>query len=154
MGWKEDARRLVISQKYELESFPGFWITAKKYSIAAKDEIGAAVRKMQRGIDKKSLSVVLRKCSEIGKEVTEENILDVLTDEELIALADSSAVDVAEVTEIRLRHGIADHNFEGSDVKELAHDLLEYPEICSEILKIVEGFNRPLAVRSDKSSQM
>ena len=53
MSWKEDARRTVISEKHNLETFEGFWIKAKKYSINAKDEINAAVREVQKGLDKR-----------------------------------------------------------------------------------------------------
>lgn len=148
MGWQDDARRLIVSEQKDLTTFPGFWIKAKKFSINAKDEINAATREVQKGLDKKAILEVTKKAREAGlsgNAMTEEEIIDALTPEQLSALIDSTNISTAKVVEIKLRNGIEAHNFEDTKVAQLAHDILEYPEIAQEMLKFVEEFNRPLA---------
>ena len=90
MSWKEDARRTVISEKHNLETFEGFWIKAKKYSINAKDEINAAVREVQKGLDKRAILEVTKKAREMGLSgSTPTEAEDMLTPEQLSALIDS-----------------------------------------------------------------
>lgn len=148
MGWQDDARKLIVSDKKELTTFDGFWIKVKKFSINATDEINAATREVQKGMDKKSLIEVAKKAREAGiagEVLSEDEIMDMLTPEQMSALLDSTSVASAKVVEIKLRNGIEAHNFEDTKVPQLAHDILEYPEIAQEMLKFVEEFNRPLA---------
>jgi hypothetical protein len=146
---------MIVSHTNDLTTFEGHWIKAKKYSINATDEINAATREVQKGMDKKSLIEVAKKAREMGiagEVVSEEDIMDMLTPEQMSALLDSTGVASAKVMEIKLRNGIAEHSFDGCPVKDLARDILEYPEIAQEMLKIVEEFNRPLAKKSSVAS--
>lgn len=158
MGWQDDARRLVKSERYDLESFTGYWIKAKKYSIADRDTIQAALREVQKGIDKKALVDVMRKAKNLsmGENYTEQELKDKLmenlSNDDFAALMESTGVSTAKVIEAKLRSGIAEHNFDGTTVEELAHSLLEYPQICEEALKFVEKFNAPLASQTPKIS--
>lgn len=152
MGWKDDARRLIIGEKVQLETFEGYWIRPKKWSIQAKDEINAVQRRIQKGIDKKALMSVYAKSK--GKNYSEEELLEKISPEELGAFLDSNSLEAKDFVEIKLKYGIAEHNFEGAKVKDLAHDILEYEDIAIEMLKIVEDFNRPLAKKTSPISGM
>ncbi len=157
MGWQDDARRLVIGPRHDLESFPGYYIKPKKYSVAAKDEIQAVMREIQKGIDKKALMEVMAKARELGADITQEELMKRLEPQELAALLDSTSVPSARIMEVKFRHGIAEHNFEGTTIEELAKVLTsgDIPEeIASEILSVVEGFNRPLARATSPISEM
>lgn len=157
MGWKDDARRTVISEKYNLETFEGFWIKAKKYSINARDEINAAVREVQKGLDKRAILEVTKKAREMGlsgSTPTEAEIMDMLTPEQLSALIDSSNVASSKVMETKLRNGIAEHSFGDTKVADLARDILEFPDIANEMLTFIEEFNRPLTKQTSPASAM
>lgn len=153
MGWQDDARRLIQGDKKELATFPGYWIRPKKYSVSQRDEIQAAMREIQKGIDKKALVEVMSKVRNFDDELDKEELMKSLSEENLAALLDSSNLPTAKLAEIRLRCGIAEHNFEGSTVEELARAMMEYPVVCDEMVKIVEDFNRPLASRTSKTSE-
>jgi hypothetical protein len=152
MGWQDDARRLTTGQRHELSTFPQFWIVPKKYSIAARDEIQAAMREVQKGIDKKAIAELYTKMRQLGGEITEDRILEVVTPDELAAFMENNSVSVKKAYEIKLRNGIASHNFEGSTVEQLAHDILEFADIAVEMLKIIEDFNRPLPKATSSTS--
>ena len=75
----------------------------KKYSINAKDEINAAVREVQKGLDKRAILEVTKKAREMGlsgSTPTEAEIMDMLTPEQLSALIDSSNVASSKVMEV------------------------------------------------------
>ncbi len=158
MGWKEEARRTVVGEEVELKTFPGYWIQPKKYSVSGKDAINEEQRKLQQGIDKRALASVIKKLGidSSGKEEEQvmTEVMDKLTDDELAAMMDSQYVPSANYIKVRLREGINAHNFcdaaRSNDVKALTEDILDYPEIAGECLKIVETFNRPLAKRSPR----
>jgi hypothetical protein len=162
MGWKDEAKRTVVGDKVELKTFPGYWIKPKKYSVAGKDAINEEQRKLQQGIDKKAMASVIKKLDieADGKDETQlmGEIMDKLTDDELAAMMDSQYVPSANYIKVRLREGIDSHNFcdaaESHDVKAFVDDILAYPEITEEILRIVEEHNRPLAGKSSKKSKM
>lgn len=157
MSWQEDARRTIISERHDLVSFEGFWIKAKKYSITAKDEINAAVREVQKGLDKRAILEVTKKARELGlsgSTPSEAEIMDMLTPDQLSALIDSSNVASSKVMETKLRNGIAEHSFGDTPITQLAHDILEYPDIADEMLAFIEKFNRPLAKQTSQVPAM
>ncbi len=159
MGWQDDARRTIVSERLELETFPGYWIVARKYSVRGKDEITAATRAIQKGLDKKALLSLMKKMQDREKkEITEEALLDRLTQEELSALVESNSVELYSVAIAKLRNGIYEHNFcDGESSKEVsvfAKDILEYDSIAEEILSKIEEFNRPLAEKTSTASAM
>ena len=156
MGWKDDARRTRVSDWIELESFPGYKVRVKKYSIAAQDDINETQRKLQRGIDKKALSSLMKKSN--GSAVTEGDILEMVTEEELQAMLDVQSVSVSELSIKKIRHGVFQHTFcdggASSDADALAKDIVEYGDIAVEIIAHIEDFNRPLAMTSASTSEM
>ena len=160
-NWKQEAERKFVGDKVELETFPGYWIKPKKYSISGKDAISDEQRKLQQGIDKKAMASVIKKLhiDTEGKQedVIMSEVMDQLTDAELSVMVDSQYVPSANYLKVRLREGIHSHNFcdaaESKDVEALANDILDYPEIADEMLQAVEGFNRPLAQKSSRKSK-
>lgn len=162
MGWKEDARRSIIGKKKELISFPGYWVQARKYSTQGKDEIADATRAVQKGIDKKVLFSAAKKMK--GKEnLTEDQIFDMLSAEEISELVDSSSCAATELFKAKIKNGLNAHNFcDGDietrstekDIKGFANDILEFEEVALEIIGIIEDFNRPLALATPSISKM
>jgi hypothetical protein len=166
MGWKDDARRTIISEKKELETFPGYWVKVRKYSIRGKDEINAAVRRMQQSLDKKALYSLAKKVKEQSgrTDLSEEEVMGMLEPEEIGAFMDSNSVPLEEINKLKILHGVAAHNFVDGDkdvgtddpkaVKVFADDILEYSDIVAELLRIIEEYNRPLAQARSKTSRM
>ena len=157
MGWKEDARRTIVSGRKDLITFEGYWVKVRKYSINAKDEINTATREVQKGIDKKALMEVTKKIIAEGHEgttPTESEVIEMLTPEQLSALLESNSLAASNVMETKLRNGIIEHSFGGTSVADLAIGLLEYPDIANEILGYIEEFNRPLAKKTSQTSVM
>lgn len=157
MGWKEDARRLVIGEKAELDTLPGYWVKPLKYSIQAKDEINAIQCKLQKGINKKELASLMQKLKDIRKgdeSPKDEEILSQISEGELETLLNMQNTESKELTRIKILYGVAEHNFDGVSVAELAEDILDYEEVALEILTIVEEFNRPLANKMSSTSKM
>lgn len=157
MGWQDDARKTVISEKRSLKSMVGYWVKVRKWSIRGKDEIDAAVKEVQRSLDRKALFEVAKMVRGIAPEELEKmdsgEIMSLLTPEQFSALTDSLSTQAAKVVEAKLRHGIDSHNFcEGDidtrstdkDVKGFAYQILDFPEVATELLELVEDFNRPL----------
>lgn len=167
MGWQDDARRTVVSDKIFLESMKGYAIKVRKYSIRGKDEIDAAIREMQKGFDRKTIFAVARKVKGIDpeklKDMTTDDILETLSPDEFAALTDANAVANAKVVELQIRHGLDGHNFcdgpedtrwTDKDIKGFASQIIDYPQVAGEILFHIEEFNRPLAPETSKTSGM
>lgn len=153
MGWQDDARRTVVSEKKALSTLEGYWVKVRLWTVGGKDEITATVRKLQKGLDKKSLISFMAKARSRGKDLTNEaDIMSILTEDEIAAFVDSESVEASAMIEAKLKNGIAEHNFGDMKVSELAHDLLEFPNVAEEILKLIEDFNRPLASQTSSTS--
>lgn len=165
MGWKDDARRTIVGEKRFLETFEGYWIKPKKFSKAAEDAINEQIRKLQKGINRKALVSVTKKAEERGEELgemSETEVLELLTEEELEALMDGDTAATFDLCRVKLRYGIDSHNFCDGDIETrfsetvddtFARDLLEYPEISGEILGIIQEFNRPLPNKKSPKSE-
>jgi len=152
MGWQDDARRTAISERIDLKTLPGRWVKVRLWTIGGKDEINTAMKKMQKGIDKKALvSLAMKKKG--NKDLGEDEMLALLTEDEISAFMDGNLGEVASLMEIKIRCGLFEHNFDGITNAELSHDLLEFPEIAEEISALIEAFNRPLAQRTSNSSE-
>lgn len=167
MGWQDDARRTVVSEKKYLTSLVGYWVKVRKWSISGKDEIDEAERELQKHIDRKALFEVSKRIKGIDPEqlktMTMSELMPMLTSDEFFALTESQNTHSARVIEAKLKHGIESHNFcEGDfetrstskDIKGFAVQILEYPEIALEILGFVEEFNRPLPSATSPMSEM
>ncbi len=164
MSWKDDARRTIIGQKKQLVSFSGYWIKPKKFSKAGEDAINEEIRRLQKGINRKALVTVTKKAEERGEalaSMSEHEILELLTEEELEALMDGDTAATYELCKVKLKYGLDSHNFCEGDLDtrhssivddSFVRDLLEYPEIAGEILGMIADHNRPLVeVSSPKS---
>jgi len=160
MGWKNDARRLVIGERRELGTFEGYWIRPRKFSVQAKDEINAIQRKIQKGIDKKALISLMKKVkgskeTDQSEEDLEKKLYESITDDEIDSMLDAQGVETKDLIYTKILYGVAEHNFceeeKSENAQILAADILEYEEIAQEIVSIVEEFNRPLAQKRSPS---
>jgi hypothetical protein len=153
MGWQDDARRTIVSEKHELNTFPGYWVKVKKYSISARDEIQSVLSKFQKSIDKKALMSLVGKR---GTNLSESELRESLTPEEIGAVLDMGNAETSQYSYVRIKNGIAEHNFcdEGvsKETESFAKDILDYSDIAQEILLIIEEYNRPLAEVTSKQS--
>ena len=155
MGWQDDARRTVVSEKKALSTLEGYWVKVRLWTVGGKDEISTATRKVQKGLDKKALMSFAMKAKSKGADIAnEQELMELLTPEEIGAFVDSESAEMADLIETKLRNGIAEHNFDGVAIPDLAKSLLEYPNIATEILGYIEEFNRPLARKTSKPSEM
>jgi hypothetical protein len=159
MGWQDDARRTIVSEKIELREFPGYWVKVKLYSVKGKDEITLSTRAVQKAIDKKALISLMKKAQAAhGEALTEEQMLERLTQDELSALVESNSVELYSMTYAKIKNGIDSHNFcdgeKSTEVENFAKDILEYDKIAQEILGHIEEFNRPLPSKTSKPSEM
>lgn len=166
MGWQDDARRTVVSEKRFLTTMEGYWVKVRLWSIKGRDEISAAEREARKAIDKKALFEVSKKVKGIEPEKLKTldtgDMLSLLTPDEFDALTNSMSMDSARVVETKLRFGIDSHNFcdgdidtrsTDKDIKGFASQIIEYPEVAQELLAFVEDFNRPLAQQTLSSSE-
>jgi len=162
MGWKDEARRTIIGEKVMLESFPGYWIRPRKYSIETMDEIRALERKQQGEFNRKALARIAKKMSDGGKiddaeKIVPSTIMGELTDEEFEAIYDISEKRKdgpgAQLIVAKIAGGLGEHNFDGAKVETLAKDMIDYPDIAREMVKIIEEYNRPLAESPSETSE-
>jgi hypothetical protein len=160
MGWKNDARRLVIGERRELGTFEGYWIRPRKFSVQAKDEINAIQRRIQKSIDKKALISLMKKVkgskeADQSEEEIEKKLYESMTDDELNSMLDAQGVETKDLIYTKILYGVAEHNFcdeeKSEDSKVLAADILDYEAIAQEIINVVEEFNRPLAPKKSPS---
>jgi hypothetical protein len=167
MGWQDDARRTVVSDKKMLSTLEGYWVKLRKWSISAKDEIDQATSEAQKDISKKALFDIAKKVKGIEpeklKSMKNEEIMEILDADDLMALSAQASVASAKVIEAKLKHGIDSHNFcdgdidtrsTDKDIKGFASQIILYPEIAYEVLAMVEDFNRPLVSQTSNRSGM
>lgn len=165
MSWKDDARRTIVGEKHDLTTFEGYWIKPKKFSKSAEDAINEQIRKLQKGVNRKALVSVTKKAEERGEELgsmSEAEVLELLTEEELAALMDGDTAATFDLCRVKIRYGIDSHNFCDGDIDSrstqvvddtFARDILEYPQIAGEIMGIIQEFNRPLPNKKSPKSE-
>jgi len=167
MGWQDDARRTVVSEKKPLSTLEGYWVKVRKWSISAKDEIDQAVMDAQKNIDKKTIFEIAKKVKGIDpetlKHMKNEDVMDVLDADDLAVLSAQASTASAKVVEAKLRHGIDSHNFcdgdidtrsTDKDIKGFSQQIIGYPKIAYEILAMVEEFNDPSASQTSSPHGM
>jgi len=167
MSWTDDARKTILSKKKMLTTMLGYWVMVRKYSIKGNDEIEAMKREAQKSIDKKALYEVAKAVKGIDpdklKDITTDEVIDLLTPEQFSAFSDSTNLAVGGLIEAQIRNGIFAHNFcDGEietrstekNIRGFASEIIEYPEVATEILAFIEEFNRPLAKVTSKTSGM
>ncbi len=168
MGWKAEARRTLVGPKSYLETLPDpnsgertYWIRPRKWSIEAADKIRAKEHELKKSLGKEGLALITRRqdvmqkiteAKDRGESITDADIMHMLSPEELEALVTGTAPqDQAELVKLQIFHGVYDHNLddENGEVIKITEDdvgdFLEFPDVATEIVGIVRGWNRPLA---------
>ena len=164
MGWEVQARIRRQGDKYEIESLPGLWFRPQKYSVEASESIALLRQKLSGQFDPALLKKLITKYRELDKELTTtKEVLDALEPEELIELTQSmkpkGKESSLEYKKQVLLCGIDEHNFTGEDGKPEIIDpgfvdrLCEFKEAAEEMLLVIEGWNRPLALTSHTRSE-
>lgn len=160
MGWKEDARRTIVSDKKMLKSFPEGWVKVKKFSVKGNDEINAALRKLQSVFDRKAIMSFAKKARDGADE---KSMLQEMTPEEMGMILDGNTAESYDLIFAKIKNGVAMHNFcDGDietrstekDIQGFAKDILEYPDIANEIVSLIEDYNRPLVEKRSETSKM
>jgi len=167
MGWQDDARKTIVSEKKMLTTMEGYWVKVRKFSIKGNDEIEETKKQAQKSLDKKALYEVAKAVKGIEpeklKNMGTDEVIAILTPDQFSVLTESSNMVIANTMEAKLKNGIDSHNFcEGDidsrstdkNIKEFAVQIMNYPEIAGEIVAFVEEFNRPLAKVTSKTSGM
>lgn len=156
-GWEAAARRTLQSEKIELESIPGHWFKAKKYSVAAQDELQAEAMRRRDRIPAELRALVARAEAE-GR--TPESIIAELPpaeSERLAAAIPADAASSADMITLSLKHGIGENNL-GDDENafglsaDLLSRIMEYPDLAAELFRGVTEWNRPLVQARSETS--
>lgn len=141
--WREKARQAAMGGRKELASLPGYWIRARKFSVAAADEIREAEHLPP---------ALLRKLARLRQEepdaqATEKRALAELTDEEFALLSDLQTSLDPKIARLRLKHGIGEHNFtddgaaSSSVTTDFVDELLGYSPVVKEMLEEIARVN-------------
>jgi hypothetical protein len=156
--WKKQISRSRVGEKVDLKSIEGFWIKPRKFSVSENDEVEAQDKKatLDAGVSLKDFASAAIKVSK-QKENSEES-LEGLSDKETEALLNSQFTASAGIIRLSLLYGIAEHNFceEESTTKideAIVKEIMQIPEIASEMTTIVRNFNRPLAKKTSGTSE-
>lgn len=149
-GWEAQARRTILSDEVELTTLPGFRVRARKFTVAASDEIRAAQFRKRDMIPARLRALMARAMAE-GKETADLGA-DLTSDEaeELATGIPAEASSMADIMRLSILHGIGEHNLDVQDrrdqgmVPDLVGRIMEYPDTASELFRIVQDWNSPL----------
>ena len=143
--WREKARQAVMGERHVLDSLPGYWIRAKRFTVTAAEEIREAehlppalLRKVAR---------IKPDTTEADKKAFEQRAVQELTDEEFSLLSDLQTSLDPKIARLRMVHGIGEHNFTDTceASKEVTTDfvdeLLGYSPVALEILEEIARVN-------------
>lgn len=136
--WEEAARTTILGPKHELEALPGYWFTPRKFPCEIDDRIAVLMRKFR---SKKPQA-------EGEATASPSEVLDSL-----------EAGDVSEVMALSLLGGIGEHAFLGADGKPEAvnesfvHRIMDYSPLATEMMGVIQEWNRPLAPKPSESSE-
>lgn len=160
-GFHDAARRRIVGPKTELETLPGYWIKPRKYSSQGAAEIQAA------GMASADLpDDIIAKIGALVEEAGTENVENMQV-MKLLSPADriramramaKSAEENVESQRLTLHYGIGEHNlYEGEESSVevddgLVAEIMEYQEVATEIVRIINEWNRPLAVAPEGKS--
>lgn len=156
-GWEAYARRTILSPKRELETLPGFWVRARKYSVASADEL-RAVQRTKRGpvppAVRSILSRAIREEREFGDVIRE---LEPAEAEAIIAEMPSDVSTMADIMALSILHGIGEHNLGEEEAsvtmtRDVVDRIMDYPDTAREVWKIVQEWNTPLPKATSKTS--
>ncbi|MFP4066219.1 MAG: hypothetical protein ACLFS5_01840 [Spirochaetaceae bacterium] len=176
MGWKSEARRTIVGPTHYLKTLPyadtkelHYWFRPRKWSIEAADTIRAKEHELRKALGKEGLSLIthrkdilekIQDAHKRGENVTEADIIHLLSEEELAALiTGTTPQDQAELIKLQLLHGVHDHNLDDEDGKVIeiseseVGDFLEFPDVAGEMVEVIREWNRPLARRRSDNSE-
>jgi len=145
-SWKEKARQSILGDIHNLESLPGYWVRAKRFSVIASDEIREA-ENLPASLMRKLAKLRPDKDSAENRADFERRAADALTDEEFSMLQRLSVSLDPKIAGLRLTHGIGEHNFtdDGSAStvvpRDLVEELLKYKPVALEILEVIAQAN-------------
>jgi len=159
IDWKIAANRMVIGEKVELKSLPGYWVQPRRYTKQGEAEILAAQTRVIANT--KALSAALydeakRKTGSDADAIADTTALEKEITAKIIENVSPEMVGRLEETKAKILLGIAAHNFtkEGIPTLDWVNDVMEYSPIANEILAIVEDYNRPLLQKVSDKSEM
>lgn len=147
-----------IGDKVYLESVDGEWFKPKKFSVEEKDQIQAC---QQEILKMSGISVAqIKSIEKLSKGREEGEAIEDVPDSDLEAYMALSAAPVARLMRAQLLYGIAEHSFDAESEsstlvdEQVVTEIMNYPEIATEIVNAVELFNRPLAKETSATSEM
>lgn len=159
-GWEAQARRTILSEEIELTTLPGFRVRARKFTVAAADEIRAAQVRKRDMLPPRLRSLIGRAAAEgkdlaaLARELPEGEAEALLTD------LPAEASSMSDIMRLSILHGIGEHNLDDQGRRDevmtpaLVDRLLEYPETTAELYGIVQKWNRPFAKTTPATSGM
>ncbi len=155
--WKSKIGKSRVGEIAHLESAEGFWVKPRKFTVEENDMIQEAQLKALKDVNRGTLARATQKMRTAADAGDETPVIDVLSDDDVVALMDAKFAPSSGILKLYLIYGIAEHNFceeESSTVVDaaLADDLLKYPDIATEIGVVVQRFNDPLAGQTSKTS--
>jgi len=149
-GFENEARRTILAPERELQSLPGYKVRARKFTIAAQDELSAAQERKRLALPA-TLRAFAIEAEARGKRF--EEALSELTPEkaaELLAEIPSEASSSSELMRLSILYGLGEHNLDdgstmSSDVAlELVEKIMEFPALAEEIHAFIREWNAPL----------
>ncbi|MFA6667418.1 MAG: hypothetical protein WCS51_03565 [Bacilli bacterium] len=133
-----------------------FTYRVKKFTIAQNDEYNRLKRKVIKTAPVKQLKILEDKFSNIDKSLTETEILESMTDEQVRTMLDAQFLDSEEILKFQLENGIGRNNFDEEEFDKLTPETLNAllldldlaTQICTEVEKFNNPFlNRPKSVK-------
>jgi len=155
MSWKDVASRTVAGPKHTMSSIPGYWFKPRKFSVTAADDINAESMRSAGTVPTK-IKTKMAKLMKENPDLDEGDLIAELTDEEIAELTDVQGRPASDLIRLRIKHGVAEHNYEGPDengsevvksglTDEQVAEILQFPEVAKEMVEAIMRWNRPLA---------
>jgi hypothetical protein len=154
-GWEVAARRTQFSPKVYLVTLPGYWIRARKYPVRGKDELDQIAFRKGRDLPR-SVIGAFRKAIKEG--ITAADYIKNISEDEMMDIVNLSSPEIksnTEKIEASIRWGLGEHNLEKEEgtigvSPQLLENIMQYPAEMEEIFKMIEEWNIPLAIATEK----
>jgi hypothetical protein len=123
----------------------------KKFNIAQNDEYNNLKRRLIKSAPVKQIKMLEDKLSNLDKSLTESEILESMTEEQVRTMLDAQFLDSGEILKFQLENGIGRNNFDEEEFDKLTESslnaLLQDVELATQICEEVEIFNNPFLNR-------
>lgn len=159
------AKRTREGEKHEMETLPGFYFYPVKFSIEGTDELNSIILDKKNSLSRSSIKVIkeiagkknIQTKEDVMKELTEDQVLDVLNTADKSLLADGPTF------KAKLKYGFGRNNFgdvetagasgpEGKITNDkFLDELIVYDEVVREIVGAIDIWNSPLPARQSSS---